>query len=313
MYTFAISRMKVIVVISALALLITTIWVANGRASAAEEPSATPVVYIVTGVNFPDALGVGPASALNRGPILMVTKTSIPGPTRNELSRLRPDHIVVVGGTAVISTSVESQLKAWAPVSRIAGANRYETAALVSQAAFPSPPLGSGPTAAAAGGRFASGDDPTILAENTTTELGSLVITIPANGGVLNLTSSIVFKTPEDGTVQGGLTEAWMTIDGNCTGDKSVAGAAADLAFSWYENIPLNASVSIGAGAHTIRLCGWAGHVDPSDWTLVTAARLSTVWTPDAMGDTISLDGASASYSRPDLASKLGAIRQADG
>jgi hypothetical protein len=140
MYTFAASRMKVIVVISALALLIPTIWVANGRASAAEEPSATPVVYIVTGVNFPDALGVGPASALNRGPILMVTKTSIPSPTRNELSRLNPDRIVVVGGTAVISASVESQLRAWAPVSRIAGSNRYETAALVSQAAFPAPP-----------------------------------------------------------------------------------------------------------------------------------------------------------------------------
>jgi hypothetical protein len=307
----AVPHRKLLIGIGVIALVLSSLWIANTRASA-DEPSATPVVYIVTGENFPDALGVGPASALNRGPILMVRKTSIPTPTRNELSRLRPDRIVVVGGTAVISASVESQLGAWAPVSRIGGANRYETAALVSKAAFPSPPLGSGPTAAAAGGRFASASDPTILLEDTFTELGSLVITIPANGGVLNLTSTLMFETPGDGTVQGGWVEAWMTIDGNCTSDTSVAGAAADLAFSWYENIPLNASVSIGAGAHTIRLCGWAGHVDPSDWTLVIAARLSTVWTPDAMGGTISLDAASASYSRPDLASKLEALRQAD-
>lgn len=312
MFTFAVSRSKVAIFISALALFITTIWVTNGRASAAEEASATPVVYIVTGENFPDALGVGPASALDRGPILMVTKTSIPAPTKNELSRLSPDRIVVVGGTAVISASIESQLAAWAPVSRIAGANRYETAALVSQAAFPSPPLDSGPTAAAAGGRFASFDDPTILVEDTDTELGSLAITVPADGGVLNLTSSVMFETPEGGSVQGGWASAWMTIDGSCPGDTSVAGAAADLAFSWYENIPLNASVSIGAGAHTIRLCGWAGHIEPTDWTLVIAARLSTIWTPEAMGDTISLDAASAASSRPDLASKIEAIRRAD-
>jgi hypothetical protein len=130
---------KLLIRISVIALVLSSFWIANTRASA-DEPTATPVVYIVTGVNFPDALGVGPASALHRGPILMVTKTSIPTPTRNELSRLSPDRIVVVGGTAVISTSVESQLWAWAPVSRIAGSNRYETAALVSEAAFPAPP-----------------------------------------------------------------------------------------------------------------------------------------------------------------------------
>jgi hypothetical protein len=143
MYVHLISRRSFVGIMSVLALVTSTVWIANSRANAAEEPSPTPVVYIVTGVNFPDALGVGPASALNRGPILMVTKTSIPNPTKNELSRLNPDRIVVVGGTAVISPSVESQLRAWAPVTRIAGSNRYETAALVSRSAFPAPPAQS--------------------------------------------------------------------------------------------------------------------------------------------------------------------------
>ncbi|MCL1600376.1 MAG: cell wall-binding repeat-containing protein, partial [Actinomycetia bacterium] len=290
----AVPRRRLVIGIGVIALVLSSIWITNTQANA-DEPSATPVVYIVTGVNFPDALGVGPASALNRGPILMVTKTSIPTPTKNELSRLKPDHIVVVGGTAVISASVESQLAAWAPVSRIGGANRYETAALVSRAAFPSPPLGSGPTAAAAGGRYASGDDPTILVEDTITELGRLVITIPANGGVLNLTSSVMFETPD--TSDGGYAWAIMTVDSACESDTAVASAGADLAFSWFGNIPLNASVSIGAGAHTVRLCGWAGHIDPADVTWVDAARLSAVWTPDAMGDTVSLSSASFSDS----------------
>lgn len=132
----AIPRRSVLVFIGVFALFVSTVWVANSRANAA---SATPVVYIATGENFPDALGVGPASALDRGPILLVTRDSVPGATATELSRLGPDLIVVVGGTAVISPSVESQLRSWAPVTRIAGANRYETAAAVSRAAFPAP------------------------------------------------------------------------------------------------------------------------------------------------------------------------------
>jgi hypothetical protein len=309
MSTYGVSRRKILITISVMAVMLSTLWIANTRANAAEEPSATPVVYIVTGVNFPDALGVGPASALARGPILFVKQTSIPTPTKNELSRLKPDHIVVVGGTAVISTSVESQLKAWAPVSRIAGANRYETAALVSQAAFPSPPLGSGPTAASAGGRFASGDNPIVLVEDTVKQLGSLDITVPANGGVLNLTSSVMFETPD--TSAGSFASAWVTVDSTCTSDSLIAGSSADLVLSYFESIPLNASVSIGAGVHTIRLCGWAGHIDTGDVTWVDAARLSAIWTPDAMGGTATLSATLSADTMPDLTAKLDAIRKA--
>ena len=314
MSTYGASRRKILIGVSVMALLLSTVWIANTRASAAEEPSATPVVYIVTGENFPDALGVGPASALARGPILFVKSTSIPGPTKTELSRLKPDHIVVVGGTAVISTSVESQLKAWAPVSRIAGANRYETAALVSKAAFPSPPLGSGPTATAAGGRFASGDSPIVLVEDTVKQLGSLAITIPANGGVLTLTSSVAFEVPESGTELGGYANAWTTLDATCTSSSSEAGGIADLLLSSFESIPMNASVSVSAGAHTIRLCGWASHVETTDVTEVIAARLSAVWTPDTMGNTATLAAADTpGYPLADLASRLDEMRQASG
>lgn len=123
------------VVLVALALMATGWVVATERATAA---SATPVVYVATGENFPDALGAGPAAAIVKGPILLVSQNAIPGETAAELTRLGPDKIIIVGGTAVVSASVESGLAAYAgTVERIAGTNRYDTAAKLSAATYP--------------------------------------------------------------------------------------------------------------------------------------------------------------------------------
>jgi hypothetical protein len=56
------------------------------------------------------------------------------------LVRLDPRSVVIVGGTAVISAAMETALGALLPnavVSRLAGANRYETNAMFSEAVFP--------------------------------------------------------------------------------------------------------------------------------------------------------------------------------
>jgi hypothetical protein len=126
-------RLSVVVVS---VLVVVTGWVVvSSRATAA---SSTPVVYVATGENFPDALGAAAAAAVQGGPVLLVRKGSIPSETAAELSRLSPDVIYVVGGTAVITDSVVSQLGAYAAtVTRVAGANRYATAAAVSQGVFP--------------------------------------------------------------------------------------------------------------------------------------------------------------------------------
>jgi putative cell wall-binding protein len=54
----------------------------------------------------------------------------VPSETAQELIRLKPGRIVVVGGTAVVSNTVISQLAAYTtgPVIRIAGHDRYATA-----------------------------------------------------------------------------------------------------------------------------------------------------------------------------------------
>ncbi len=100
--------------------------------------------YVATGDNFPDALAAGPAAGSEGAPILLVRNGSVPSETAQELNRLKPGRIVVVGGTAVVSNTVMSQLAAYTtgPVIRIAGPNRYATAAAVSASAF-SPGVGT--------------------------------------------------------------------------------------------------------------------------------------------------------------------------
>ena len=88
-------------------------------------------VYIATGLNFPDALVGGAAAATQYGgPLLLVQPNSIPTQIAAELTRLKPASIFVLGGTAAVSNAVQTTLKTYTPdVYRVAGADRYETAA----------------------------------------------------------------------------------------------------------------------------------------------------------------------------------------
>jgi putative cell wall-binding protein len=101
--------------------------------------SATaPVVYVATGENYPDALSAAPAAAVQGGPLLLTQPGTVPESVRNEIQRLNPKQIVVVGGPTAISESVVAQLKLLAPtVTRLAGADRFETGRAVVSHAFP--------------------------------------------------------------------------------------------------------------------------------------------------------------------------------
>jgi glucose/arabinose dehydrogenase/putative cell wall-binding protein len=91
--------------------------------------------FVAVGTNFADALAGGPAAALRDSPLLLVRSGSIPGSTAAELDRLNPQRIYVLGGTAVISGAVMSQLDAYTsgPVNRLAGANRFATAEAITR------------------------------------------------------------------------------------------------------------------------------------------------------------------------------------
>ena len=123
------------------------------------------VVYVATGASYPDALAGAAAAGAAKAPVLLVAKDSLPAATAGELRRLAPRRIVVLGGPAAVSAAVETALRAHSPqVTRIAGPDRYATAAAVART-YPGTPNGmflatgqgfadaltGGPAAAAAG------------------------------------------------------------------------------------------------------------------------------------------------------------------
>ncbi|GAA6525088.1 cell wall-binding repeat-containing protein [Intrasporangium sp. DVR] len=107
------------------------------NASAASFAPGAPVAYVATGASFPDALAGGPAGGHRGGPVLLTAKSSLPTATQAELQRLQPAEVVILGGTAAVSSTVEEQLATVAPkVTRISGEDRYSTAAAVSARTF---------------------------------------------------------------------------------------------------------------------------------------------------------------------------------
>lgn len=99
--------------------------------------SAASTLFIASGANYPDALAGAPAASIADAPLLL-TGESLADPVRAQLTRLDPEHVVILGGVGTVSAAVEAELGGFAAeVSRVAGATRYETAAEVSAAAFP--------------------------------------------------------------------------------------------------------------------------------------------------------------------------------
>ena len=157
--------------------------------SAASFSPGVAVTYIAVGSDFPDALAGTPAAAHGGGPVLPTQSQAIPQPIIDELERLQPARITVLGGTAAVSSAVEQQLGQYTTgaVTRIAGTNRFDTAVEVSKAVFDAgtsvvhvatgagfaDALAGGPVAGVAGGPIllVSRDE---IAESTAAELTRL-------------------------------------------------------------------------------------------------------------------------------------------
>jgi putative cell wall-binding protein len=70
--------------------------------------NGAPVVVVASGVNFADALVAAPFGV--RGPILLTETDRLPISTATEIRRLKPKEIIIVGGLAAVSQSVENEL-----------------------------------------------------------------------------------------------------------------------------------------------------------------------------------------------------------
>jgi putative cell wall-binding protein len=143
--------------------------------SASAFPHGADTAFVATGTLFPDALSAAPAATQRSAPVLLVAPDRVPAATASELQRLGADTIVIVGGPAAVSTSVETQLGDIAATIRWAGANRYATAAAVSRKTF-DPGVGTihvatgadFPDALAAGAAAAASRGPILLVGNNT-------------------------------------------------------------------------------------------------------------------------------------------------
>lgn len=137
-----------------------------------------PVVYIANGLNYPDALSAGPAAAHQHGVLLLVLPTSIPASVAAELTRLRPQRIVVAGGPGSVSDSVLAQLGAYSSaVDRMDGSDRFAASRAIASDAFASAPevfIATGanyPDALSAGPAAGSIDAPVILVNGSESTL----------------------------------------------------------------------------------------------------------------------------------------------
>jgi putative cell wall-binding protein len=94
-------------------------------------PDGAATVVIATGENWPDALGGSALAGAVGGPLLLTRTTSLPAEVANEIKRLGATKAYILGSTASVSAGVASAIDALpliTKVTRLGGANRYETA-----------------------------------------------------------------------------------------------------------------------------------------------------------------------------------------
>lgn len=112
-------------------------------------------VFISSGATFADSLSGGAAAAHLGAPLLLSAPAALSAPTAVELDRLKPVRVYLLGGQAAISAAVEATIRGVVPgatVTRLAGADRYETSAAVANAVWPGK---SGAVMLATGAEFA--------------------------------------------------------------------------------------------------------------------------------------------------------------
>lgn len=100
-------------------------------------PNGSSNVILVNGSNPADALSGGPLAYSIDSPILLVNAQSISTVTLNELVRLNPTNVYILGGEKSVSSNLEkvikSKLKSTTKFTRISGSDRYETSVRVAE------------------------------------------------------------------------------------------------------------------------------------------------------------------------------------
>lgn len=109
---------------------------------AATYPSGVAVAYLSTGETFPDAIGASARAGSQDAPVLLTKPDRLPRTTLAQLQRLRPQRLVVLGGTGAVSSAVQQQAAAYAgSTTRIGGSTRYHVSAGIAESYDPGLPV----------------------------------------------------------------------------------------------------------------------------------------------------------------------------
>ncbi len=101
-------------------------------------PDGAQTVILASGEDWADALSASPLSTRLDAPVLLTPRESLTASTAAAIATLGPANVIVLGGEAAVASSVAEAARQAAgvpaeAVQRIAGADRYETAALVAE------------------------------------------------------------------------------------------------------------------------------------------------------------------------------------
>jgi putative cell wall-binding protein/lipoprotein-anchoring transpeptidase ErfK/SrfK len=92
-------------------------------------PAGAPAAVLASGTDYPDALAATALAGTVGGPVLLTGRDRLDARTAEELQRLAPATVYVVGGGQAVSAEVVAAVQGLGPaVERVAGENRYETA-----------------------------------------------------------------------------------------------------------------------------------------------------------------------------------------
>ncbi len=96
--------------------------------------TSSNTVIIAAGNQFPDALTGTPLAYSLNAPILLTQNSSLPSETKSEINRLKAKHAIILGGTGVVTSNVETQLKNMGlTIERISGSDRYSTSVKIAE------------------------------------------------------------------------------------------------------------------------------------------------------------------------------------
>ncbi|WGG44162.1 cell wall-binding repeat-containing protein [Rossellomorea sp. DA94] len=91
-------------------------------------------LILVNGESFPDGIASTPLSGKFNAPILMTPNESLPLVVLDEIKRLSPKNIYIIGGVSAISKEIEDSLKNQGKnVIRIYGSDRYATSVQIAK------------------------------------------------------------------------------------------------------------------------------------------------------------------------------------